>query len=38
MINEEQAALNAVMSFIESYSKRDVEGCMAAMADSGGEI
>jgi len=29
---EEQAAFDAVMHFLDSYSKRSVEGCMAALA------
>lgn len=34
MNNEEQSALNAVMNFLDSYAKRNVEACMSAIAVS----
>ncbi len=34
MANEERTALDAVMNYLDSYSKKGVEGCMAAMAGS----
>lgn len=34
MTKEEQAALDAVMNFLDSYSKRNIEGCMSVIATS----
>jgi ketosteroid isomerase-like protein len=34
MNSEEQAALDAVMKFLDSYAKKDAEGCMSAMTVS----
>jgi hypothetical protein len=34
MNNEEQAVLNAVMNFLDNYSKRNVEGCISSLSDS----
>lgn len=34
MTTEKHAALDAVMTFLDSYAKRDVEGCMEAITDS----
>jgi hypothetical protein len=34
MTTNEQAALDTVLNFLQSYSKKDVEGCMAAIATS----
>ena len=34
MIREEQAALDAVMNFLDSYAQRNIEGCMSAIAVS----
>jgi hypothetical protein len=34
MNNEEQAALDTVMGFLDSYARGDVEACMSAIAVS----
>ncbi len=34
MTKEEQAVLGAVVNFLDSYSKRSIEGCMYAIATS----
>ncbi len=34
MTDQEQAALDTVMKFLDSYSQRSVEGCMSAIAGS----
>lgn len=34
MTKEEQAALDAVMNFLDSYAKKNVESCMSAIATS----
>ncbi len=34
MTKEEQAALDAVMNFLDSYSRRSIEDCMSAIATS----
>ena len=34
MTNEEQAALDAVMNYLGSYSQGNIEGCMSAIAAS----
>jgi ketosteroid isomerase-like protein len=34
MTREEQTALKTVMSFLSNYSKKDAEGCMAAITKS----
>jgi hypothetical protein len=34
MNNDQESALNSVMSFLESYAEKDVESCMSAVASS----
>jgi hypothetical protein len=34
MNNEQESALNSVMNFLESYSQKNVESCMSAVASS----
>lgn len=34
MNNDDQAALDAVMNFLDRYAEKNIEGCMAAFAAS----